>query len=89
MVDALTLNIAIALAVFTAGVALLLALVSALSYARLQSIKLLFPGMAFSVLAVAAGRHAFLGYRDRDVDIVTIGLDFLLLSFLYLAIVKR
>ena len=87
--DALTLNAGVLLAILTAGISLMLLLVSALSYARLRSLKLLFAGGAFLVLTVKGALWAWRGIVDRETDLASIVLDFAVLGFLYASVAKR
>lgn len=83
------LNVGIVLAIVTAGVSLMLLVVSALSYARLRSVKLLLVGGAFFVLAMKGGLGAWRGIAHRETDLATLLLDFAVLGFLYASVAKR
>jgi len=87
--DALALNAAVALAVATFGFSLALLAVSLLSYARLRSAKMLAAGGAFAVLAVAGGLSTWRAVVAREADLAAVGLDFLVLGFLYLSVALR
>lgn len=89
MADALALNLGIGLAILVAGVSLMLLLVSALSYARMRSAKLLFAGGAFLVLALKGAFAAWRGFADRDLDLAPIVLDAAVLGFLYASVAAR
>ena len=87
--DALTLNVGVLLAIVTAGTALMLLLVSLVSWSRLRSAKLLFAGGAFLVLAVKGALWAWRGIVDRETDLTVLLLDFAILGFLYASVAKR
>lgn len=89
MADALTLNLGVLLAIATLGVALMLLFVSILSYARLRSVKLLFTGGAFLVLALEGALWTWRGIVERVTDLPNLALSFLVLAFLYLSVAKR
>lgn len=89
MADALTLNAGVLLAIATLGISLMLLLVSALSYARLRSVKLLLAGGAFLVLALQGALWTWRGVVERTTDLPTILLDFAVLAFLYASVAKR
>ena len=87
--DAFTLNLGVLLSVATAGVSLMLLLVSGLSYQRLRSLRLLFAGGAFLVLAIKGVLHAWRGVVRREVDLADVVLDAAILAFLYASVAKR
>lgn len=87
--DAFELNLGVILAIATLGIALMLLLVSVLSYARLRNAKLLFAGGAFAVLAVEGGLWTWRGVVERVTDLPSLVLAFLVLAFLYLSVAKR
>lgn len=89
MADALTLNVGVVLAIVTAGLSAMLLLVSVLSWARLRSLKLLFAGGAFLVLALQGALWAWRGVVDRETDLPSLTLDFAVLGFLYASVAKR
>ena len=89
MADAFQLNLGVLLAIATAGVSLMLLFVSAISYQRLRSLRLLFAGGAFAVLAIKGALAATRGIVDRDVDLLGILLDAAVLGFLYASVAKR
>ncbi len=88
-VDGLTLNVGVLLAIATTGIALMLLLVSLVSWVRLRTIKLLFAGGAFLVLAVKGALWTWRGIVDRDTDLPVLLLDFAILGFLYASVAKR
>lgn len=87
--DALTLNVGVLLAILTAGIALMLVLVSLVSWSRLRSAKLLFAGGAFLVLALKGALWTWRGVVDRETDLPVLALDFAILGFLYASVAKR
>lgn len=87
--DALSLNAGVLLAIATAGLSLMLLLVSLVSWARLRSLKLLFAGGAFLVLAVKGSLWAWRGIVERSIDLWSVVLDFAILLFLYASVAKR
>ena len=87
--DALTLNVGVLLAIATAGIALMLVLVSLVSWSRLRSAKLLFAGGAFLVLAVKGALWAWRGIVEKETDLPVLALDFAILGFLYASVAKR
>jgi hypothetical protein len=87
--DALTLNVGVGLAVVTTGIALMLLLVSLVSFMRLRSAKLLFAGGAFLVLGARGALWTWRGVTERVTDLPTVALDFAVLAFLYLSVAKR
>jgi hypothetical protein len=89
VVDALQLNVTAALAVVTLGAALMLLLVSVVSFARLRSTKLLFAGGAFLVLALQGALLAWRSIVAKEADVSNALLTFLVLGFLYAAVAKR
>lgn len=89
MADAITLNLGILLAVLTAGSALMLLLVSVISWQRLRSLRLLFAGGAFLVLAIKGVLTAWSAIDTRDIDITQAVLDAAVLGFLYASVAKR
>lgn len=89
MADALALNAGVLLAIVTLGVSLMLLFVSALSYARLRTAKLLFAGGAFLVLAAKGALWTYRGIVHRETDLASLALDFAVLAFLYASVAKR
>ena len=89
MADALELNVGVLLAIATLGISLMLLLVSVVSYARLRSLKLLFAGGAFLVLAVEGALWTYRGIVERVTDLPNVALSFLVLGFLYASVAKR
>lgn len=89
MADALTLNAGVLLAIVTLGVSLMLLFVSAVSYARLRTAKLLFAGGAFLVLAAKGALWTYRGVALRETDLASLALDFAVLGFLYASVAKR
>jgi len=89
MADALTLNATALLAILTMGIALMLLVVSVVSYARVRSWKLLFAGGAFLVLAVKGGLWAWRSVLEKQADVPGVALDFGVLLFLYASVAKR
>lgn len=89
MVDALTLNVGVILAIATLGISLMLLLVSVVSWRRLGSAKLLFAGGAFAVLAVQGALWTYRGIVERATDLPSLVLDALVLGFLYASVAKR
>lgn len=87
--SALVLNAGLALAVVTLAFSLMLLVVSAVSYSRLRSAKLLIVGGAFAVLAVKGGLATYGAVVDRSVDLVGVILDFGILAFLYASVAVR
>jgi hypothetical protein len=87
--DAFALNFGVLLAILVTGIALMLVLVSAVSYARLRTAKLLFAGAAFLVLALKGVLFAWRGIVDREADLFAILLDTAVLGFMYAAVAKR
>ena len=89
MADAFELNLGVFLAIATLGVALMLLLVSVLSWTRLRNVKLLFAGGAFLVLAIEGALWTWRGTVERVTDLPQIVLSALVLGFLYLSVAKR
>lgn len=89
MADPITLNAGVVLAILVAGVGLMLTLVSAVSYARLRSPKLLFAGGAFLLLAAKGALVAWRGVADREIDLAPVALDAAVLGFLYASVAAR
>lgn len=87
--DALALNVGVLLAVVTAGLSVMLLLVSLVSWSRLRSLKLLFAGGAFLVLAAKGALWTWRGVVDRTTDLPSVLLDFAILGFLYASVAKR
>lgn len=87
--DALTLNVGVSLAIATAGIGLMLLLVSLVSWSRLRSAKLLFAGGAFLILALKGALWTWRGIVDRETDLPAVALDFAILGFLYASVAKR
>ncbi|HWG92396.1 MAG TPA: hypothetical protein VNZ52_16235 [Candidatus Thermoplasmatota archaeon] len=90
MADPVLLNLAVFLAISTLGFAVLLTLVSLLSFARLRNFKFLVVGVAFALLAVKGAlwthRTAFLKEEGHLLDIA---LDFGVLALLYASVALR
>lgn len=89
VVGAFELNVTALLAIATLGVSLMLLLVSVVSYARLRSVKLLFAGGAFLVLAIEGAVATWRSVVDHQADALGAILDFLVLGFLYASVAKR
>lgn len=89
MADALQLNVGVLLAIATLGISLMLLLVSVLSWRRLGSLKLLFAGGAFLVLAVQGALWTYRGIVQRETDLPSVLLDSAVLAFLYASVAKR
>lgn len=89
MVSALWLNVGVLLAIATLGISLMLLLVSAVSYARLRSAKMLLAGGAFAVLAAQGALWTWRGVVERTTDLPSLVLDFLVLGFLYASVAAR
>jgi len=87
--DALALNLGVLLAIATLGIGLMLLLVSVVSYARLRSVKLLFAGGAFLVLAAEGALWTWRGISERVTDLPNVALNAVVLAFLYLSVAKR
>jgi hypothetical protein len=87
--DAFALNLGVLLAVATLGVGLMLLLVSVASYLRLRSLKLLFAGGAFLVLAAEGALWTWRGVVERVTDLPNLTLNAAVLAFLYLSVAKR
>lgn len=87
--DPFWLNVAALLSVATAGVSLMLLFVSVLSWTRLRSPRLLFAGGAFAVLVVKGALAAWRIVAEREADLAAVGLDALILAFLYASVAKR
>jgi hypothetical protein len=85
----LELNATALLAVLTLGIALMLLVVSIVSYARVRSWKLLFAGGAFLVLAAKGALWAWRSIHDKEADVPGVALDFAVLLFLYASVAKR
>lgn len=86
---AFELNAGVVLAIATLGTSLMLLLVSALSYWRLRSLKMLLAGGAFLVLAVQGALWTWRGIVLRETDLPTVLLDFAVLGFLYASVAAR
>lgn len=89
MVSEAALNVGVGLAILTAGISLMLLLVSLVSYLRLRSPKLLLAGGAFAVLATKGAIGTWRGVVDREADLPFLVLDALVLGFLYASIAAR
>lgn len=87
--DALALNLGVLLAIATLGIGLMLLLVSLVSYLRLRSLKLLFAGGAFLVLAAEGALWTWRGIVERVTDLPNVALNAVVLAFLYLSVAKR
>jgi hypothetical protein len=86
---ALELNIGVVLAIATLGAALMLLLVSILSYVRLRQVKLLVAGGAFLVIAVQGALWTWRGVVERQTDLTSVALDAAVLGFLYASVAAR
>lgn len=89
MPSALVLNVGVVLAVSTLAFSLMLLLVSVVSWRRVGSVKLLIAGGAFAILAAKGAVGSWRAIVDRETDLVTVGLDFAVLGFLYLSVAVR
>lgn len=89
MASALELNATVVLAIATLGVAVMLLFVSALSYARLRSAKLLIVGGAFLILAAKGALWTYRSVVEKEADVWGVLLDFAVLGFLYAGVAKR
>jgi hypothetical protein len=67
----------------------MLLLVSVVSYLRLRSLKLLFAGGAFLVLAIEGALWTWRGVVERVTDLPNLALNAAVLAFLYLSVAKR
>jgi len=74
------------LAIIVAGFAFLLSIVSLLSYYRLRSYKLLFVNVAFLVFFIKGILTIFSFLIQDELGLI---IDFMILIFLYLAIIKK
>lgn len=88
-VDAAQLNVGVVLAIGTLGAALMLLLVSVLSYVRLRQAKLLLAGGAFLVLAIQGALWTWRGIVLREIDLASVVLDAAVLGFLYASVAAR
>lgn len=79
-------EITLFLSIIIAGFSFLLAVVSFVAYHRLKSIKLFLVGLAFLAF-VAKGSLVISGILSQDK--FALGIDFLILLFLYFATVKK
>ena len=86
---AVELNLGVVLAIATLGAALMLLLVSALSYARLRQAKLLLAGGAFLVIAIQGALWTWRGIAHRQTDLSSVVLDAAVLGFLYASVAAR
>ena len=89
MASALVLNTGVVLAILTLGAAIMLLLVSVLSFSRLRQWKLLLAGGAFLVIAIQGALWTWRGIVVRETDLTTIALDAAVLGFLYASVAKR
>lgn len=89
MADAFQLNLGVLLGIATAGIAMMLLLVSVVSYQRIRSLRLAFAGGAFLVLALKGAMAAWRGIVEREVDLMSVVLDAVILGFLYASVAKR
>ena len=87
--DAFALNATALLAIVTLGIALMLLIVSVVSYARVRNWKLLFAGGAFLVLAIKGALWAWRSIYDKQADVPGATLDLAVLLFLYASVAKR
>ena len=79
-------EITLFLSIIIAGFSLLLAIVSFVAYHRLKATKLFLIGLAFLAFVVK-GVLAVVGILNQDK--ITLGIDFLILIFLYFATIKK
>lgn len=84
-----TLNVGVVLAIATLGIAVMLLLVSLLSWSRLRSPKMLLAGGAFLVLAAQGALWTYRGTVLKETDLPSLVLDFLVLGFLYASVASR
>jgi hypothetical protein len=89
MVSEVALNVGVGLAILTLGISAMLLLVSAVSWLRLRSAKLLLAGGAFLVLAIKGGIGTWRGVVDREADLPMLVLDAAVLGFLYASVAAR
>lgn len=89
MASALVLNAGVVLAILTLGAALMLLLVSVLSFVRLRQWKLLLAGGAFLVIAIQGALWTWRGIALRETDLASVALDAAVLGFLYASVAKR
>lgn len=86
---AIELNAGVVLAILTLGIAVMLLLVSVLSFSRLRQWKLLLAGGAFLVLAIQGALWTYRGIVQREMDLPSVALDAAVLAFLYASVAKR
>ena len=86
---AVALNVGVVLAIATLAFSLMLLTVSAVSYLRLRSPKLLIVGGAFALLAVKGALATHQAVVERTVDLAAVALDFGILAFLYASVAVR
>jgi len=79
-------EITLFLSIVVAGFSLLLAIVSLVAYYRLKASKLFLVGLAFLAFVVK-GALAIAGVLNQDK--LTLGIDFVILFFLYFATIKK
>jgi hypothetical protein len=79
-------EITLFLSIIIVGFSFLLSIVSFLSYYRLQTTKFFLIGLAFSAFLVK-GLLVIIGTLNQDK--FTLGIDFLILFFLYFATIKK
>ena len=79
-------EITLFLSIVVAGFSLLLAIVSFVAYHRLHATKLFLVGLAFLAF-VAKGSLVIAGILNQDK--FTLGIDFVILFFLYFATIKK
>lgn len=89
MASALEANLAAFLAIAVLGVGLLMAGVSALSWARLRHPKLGLVAAAFGVLAVKGALASAAALQGRPLDTLGVGLDLAMVLLLYLSVAQR
>ena len=89
MADAVAVNVTVFLALLTLGLAVLMFLVSALSFSRLRGARLGAVTVAFALVAAKSGWVSWQAVTLREPQLVTAGLDALVLAFFYLSVAKR
>lgn len=88
--SAFLLNLAVFLAISTLGFALLLFLVSLVSYARLRNLKFLIVGVAFGILAFKGGLWTYrTAMLKEEGHLWDVALDFAVLALLYASVALR
>lgn len=87
--DEVTANVSVFLAVLTLALAGLLCVVSAISYRRLASPRLLYVTAAFLVLVVKGGYALYQVAVLQVADVPGSVLDLAVIALLYLSVAKR